>query len=100
MIKRYRVETPQQLRMLAEFCTYGQKGLASYAAVWNADRNGHGGKSKWDEDFSVRFVAERKSRTAFIDKVNREKPEADPAIREVRYNDALAFCRENLQRMG
>lgn len=96
-VKRFRIETPEQLRLLDAFLTGKQASCTAYATVWSATRNGHGGKSAWDNDFSVRFVAERfGQRKAYLDKAD-TKTGTTVALRELRYNPALSFCRENLQ---
>ena len=90
-VKRFKVETPDQLRALDGMRAKEQLSCGAYASVWSAARNGNGGKSSWDEDFTVRFVSERfGARKAYIDK-------GHSALREVKYNPALAYCRENLQ---
>lgn len=94
-IKRFRIETPEQLRALDEMRAKDQLSCSAYATVWSAARNGSGGKSSWDKDFQVRFVSERfGARKAYIDKVGLG---GNPALRELKYNPALAYCRENLQ---
>ena len=86
---------PEQLRMLRPFCYIGADKCGNYAAVWGADRNGHDGKSRWDEDFTVRFETESRKRLAYVDKAGKSAVDT-AALAELKYNAALAWCRENL----
>lgn len=91
MIKRYRIQTPEQLRALESCLLKNEAGVNSYATVWSAARRGGDGTSKWDEDFSVRF--DSGERKAYIDK-NTTVKGAKPEIRRLNYNKATAFCRD------
>ena len=89
-IKRFRIETPEQLRAVSEFSAYGRMSCLNRATVWSAVRN-HKGATPWDNSFSVEFSAERfGSRRALI-------CQDDSMLAEVNYNKALAYCRESLQ---
>lgn len=91
MVRRYRIDTPEQLLMLEGCLLKNEKNINSYATVWSAARRGNSGRSKWDEDFSIRF--ETDGRKAYIDK-NTKAKDAKPEIRRLNYNKAVAFCRD------
>lgn len=89
-IKRYRIQTPEQLREVSEFCQRGELGCRSRATVWSTERRRRG-STPWDDSFYVRFMAERCGiRKAHI-------YSGGMMLAEVKYNAALAYCRDNLE---
>ena len=95
MIRRFKIETPEQLRALAEHCHIGAQHCRNLASVWNATRNRSSGKSAWDNDFSVHVESVRRGKcTARICKV--EKGGACNTLADLRYRDTLQYCRDNL----
>lgn len=94
MIKRYKIETPEQLRALTQYSLIGERLCKNFATVWNANRNKNGGASAWDNDFAVKFVAEGRMRAAYIEKAGGKGDCA--SIADMKYNQTLHYCRENL----
>lgn len=97
MGKTYRIETPQQMRMLAEICIdpgIEGKQLRQLSTVWNADRNKNGGTSRWDTVFSVNIDTTGKPRMATVQMKRNNKTDATQA--RLKYQAAAAWCRENL----
>lgn len=89
-IKRFRIETPEQLRAVSEFCLYGALACRSRATVWSAVRNGKG-NTPWDNSFCVEFHdALLGSHNAYIMQDNNR-------LAQLERTEALAYCRKSLQ---
>ena len=58
MIKDFRIETPEQLALLAstKYCRYGGAAVRNFATEWSASRKRKGG-SPWDYSLYLRFIA-------------------------------------------
>lgn len=97
MGKVYRIETPEQMRMLAGLCIdpgIDGKQLRQLSIVWGADRNKRGGESRWNTVFSVSIETTGKPRMATVQMKLNNKAEAVQA--RLKYQAAAAWCRENL----
>lgn len=102
MARRYGIETPMQLRMLAEFSQHGADSppamhCKNVATVWNAFRN-KGRKVDWDGRMFVVFETMDGKRSAYVMReYGAQGDKVRGAIEDrLKYNPALAWCRENL----
>lgn len=94
MIKRFGIETPEQLRMLKALVRQDsmKDRLGNCATVWSVERRKRG-RTPWDGQMAVQFESVRfGARNAYV-------MNGEAVIAEVRYNPTLAFCRENLKMM-
>lgn len=89
-IKRFKVETPEQLRMLISCISEESMAihLRNYATVWGACRNQHG-RTPWDNSFRVVFETGGGRRASAV--------HDGKTLAPLKYNQALAWCRENLK---
>lgn len=102
MVRRFVVDTPEQLRNLRELAVMsGEKlQIASVAAVWSADRRKHGGGSKWDGRILVCFECGKATtgmywRHSYVARIASNGEIREEA--ELHYNKALRWCENNMR---
>lgn len=98
MIKRYPIETPEQLRALYALEPVGNLGMDNLARVWKAQdvlRSANHGNPPLPSMAYIDF--DTIPRRATVYKTIHGKVEA---IGRMPYNKALKYCRENLEMEG
>ena len=90
--KRFSIETPEQLKELAEFAREQSNSLMNKARIWSATKR-RKGQTPWDKAFFVMFSGTRNREAAVVHFTTREELEQVP----VRYNKALNWCELHLR---
>ena len=96
MARRFQVKSPLQLMMLEGFAKDGN--LSRAASIWRITKEKKGDKgTSWDNRIVVDFWSVDGHRTATVFRldVTNEK-EGHKVFAHLRYNPALAWCKENL----
>lgn len=93
MARRFVVDSPYQLKQLEISSLLKEGSVLSTARVWQVAKRQ--GKETWDGNISICFRTEGRDRAAVV---CRKKTNGDEAIiARLKYNHALAWCRENLK---
>ena len=94
MAKRFKVDTPEELKALNEMCKTGS--TTSIAKVWSVARR-KGEKAPWDDRIYAFFAMRDGKREAYIYRESGE--DQTRIIAWLKYMPALNWCKENLQRI-
>lgn len=91
-MKKYRIESPEQLESLAPFVKTG--GVTAPAKVWRTEKvRKNGGPTNWDGHVTVEFCRQKNVNQA---RVYVEKPAGPYVFAQLKYNTAVRWCKENL----
>ncbi len=92
--KLFAIETPEQLKALAEFARDWPNNLLGKARVWAATQRRQG-KTPWDNSIYAMFSGTRSRDAAVVHLKQQAEMEEVP----IRYNKALNWCEQNLRQV-
>lgn len=93
MTKIYAIDNPDQLKAIGDLAKEGD--VTVVARVWNATRRRMGGACPLDGRVMVSFYTEGRSRRAVVFRITSIAYMDEIAV--LKYQAALAWCREHLQ---
>lgn len=93
-MKKYRIESPEQLESLAPFVKTG--GVTAPAKVWRTEKVRKNGPTNWDGHVAVEFCRQDNKNRA---RVYVEKPAGPYVFAQLKYQLAVRWCKEHLEIM-
>lgn len=93
MTKIFAINNPDQLRAIGDLAKEGDTTIV--ARVWNATRRKNGGTCSLDGRVMVSFYTEGRKRRAVVFRITSIAYMDEIAV--LKYQAALAWCREHLQ---
>jgi len=96
MAKRFVFRTPEQLKAMVVLCRDDASKIINTAKVWNVATR-QKGKTPWDGKICVSFYTEGRERKACVFRFGTD--DQMHMLGELKYNSALKWCREHLDRV-